>query len=130
MIASQMSLANFLIGRRIKMTVTPLLAGGATARIFPRNNNRVYIGFFVSDVLCEWFIACETQTGSALNLIDEVGVVQTFEFSLVTHGDLPTKRWAVDISNGAFDYAVIEGYLPDEVLTMDPRRLLRESMVY
>lgn len=128
MIGMQMSLANFLVGKRVRTKVTPFPAGGATSGIFPRNNQRVYLGFFVSSTLCEWFIACESQQITAFNLIDEVGVVQTFEFSVVTHGDLPTKRWTVEISNGAVEYAVIEGFLPDEVLTMDPKQLLRESV--
>lgn len=84
-----------------------------------RSPQRVFAGFYASDSLADSVVAVEMYTGLMQSIQSVANDDRKIEFSVLTHGDVPTKRLRITGVNFPTVYTAIEGKLPEGILEAD-----------
>jgi hypothetical protein len=117
------SIANYLIGRRVRTRVRSIDGNGDINITLERNPDRCYCGYFASDANCDSVIAMEQNTTLLQSMQSLTADDRVLEFSFLTHGELPIKRQRISGINFPTVYTAIEGFLPEGILDADLREL-------
>ena len=113
-----MCVGDYRLGRLVRIQIFDEVITSPNEVLFPANMNRVGVSIFAPDsssVQINWDVIISGTRGFLM-----LTTMEPLHFTLLTHGDLPTKSFVVFASIGDTQIQVIEYFLPESVLAGEP----------
>ncbi len=113
-----MCVGDLRLGRLVRTVITDIEIANPDEVLFPANQNRVGVTIFApndSSVQINWDVL-QSQT----NGFFAITTMEPLHFTLLTHGDLPTKSFVIFANIANTQITVMEYFLPDSVVAGNP----------
>jgi len=118
-----MCVSDWRVARLIRCRLIAAITPPETAYILPSNRQRVGVSFAITPVAGNALIQVRN-SDAFVSMNEIVAPFQFLHFTVKSHGELPTLRWNLTTDGIVTVVTIVEYYLPEDVLALDPRNLV------